>query len=543
MTGKIDISPEQLAIVQGILKDHLPKGTLAWAFGSRVTWTAKPFSDLDIALEGTAPLAPEVLIDLEEAFEASDLPWKVDVIDLHAVSPEFRAIVERQRVPADWVETTLGEVTGRGGGSIQTGPFGSQLHASDYKEWGVPVIMPQNISTDRISTDGIARISEEDAERLSKHRVQVGDIVYSRRGDVERRALVRSENEGWLCGTGCLKVRFGSGVVVPEFAAFYLSHPASKAWVVQHAVGATMPNLNTSILSAVPFVLPPIDEQQRIADTLAALDDKIELNRRMNETLEAMARAVFRDWFVDFGPTRRKAAGLNDPAAILGGLLPDPEKAAALAALFPDSFGADGLPEGWNSFAMGDRVAVKRGGSPRPINDYIRPAGLPWVKIADATRCQGPNLAQTREFIKPEGLAKTVLLNAGSLILSNSATPGLPKFLRLDACIHDGWLYFPDTGPYSNEFLYLAFLQLREEIVAKATGSVFNNLKTDTLKQQQVIFPGSTVLDQFDEVVVPLFNLIWANEQETQTLAATRDLLLPKLMSGEIRLTGAEGVV
>lgn len=109
MTTRIDISTEQLAIVQGILKDHLPKGTLAWAFGSRVTWTAKPFSDLDIALEGAAPLAPDVLIDLEEAFEASDLPWKVDVIDLHTVSPEFRAIVERQRVPADWA---LGSLTG-----------------------------------------------------------------------------------------------------------------------------------------------------------------------------------------------------------------------------------------------------------------------------------------------------------------------------------------------------------------------------------------------------------------------------------------------
>lgn len=109
MTGKIDISPEQLAIVQGILKAHLPKGTLAWAFGSRVTWAAKPFSDLDIALEGAAPLPPDVLIDLEEAFDASDLPWKVDVIDLNAVSPEFRAIVERQRVPLPTAALRLGD--------------------------------------------------------------------------------------------------------------------------------------------------------------------------------------------------------------------------------------------------------------------------------------------------------------------------------------------------------------------------------------------------------------------------------------------------
>lgn len=327
----------------------------------------------------------------------------------------------------------------------------------------------------------------------------------------------------------------------PSFLYYALLNEVPKLLGSVHAAGHGTGVLSTDLLKQTP--VPDFEPGYRslIGRKLAAFDDKMELNRRMNEVLEAMARAVFRDWFVDFGPTRRKAAGITDPAAILGGLLSDPEKATPLAALFPDSFGDNGLPEGWNSFAMGDRVTVKRGGSPRPINDYIRPAGLPWVKIADATRCQGPNLAQTREFIKPEGLAKTVLLNAGSLILSNSATPGLPKFLRLDACIHDGWLYFPDTGPYSNEFLYLAFLQLREEIVAKATGSVFNNLKTDTLKQQQVIFPGSTVLDQFDEVAVPLFNLIWANEQETQTLAATRDLLLPKVMSGEIRLTGAEG--
>ena len=107
-------------------------------------------------------------------------------------------------------------------------------------------------------------------------------------------------------------------------------------------------------------------------------------------------------------------------------------------------------------------MTVKRGGSPRPIKDFIRPSGIPWVKIADATRCDGPNLFVTREFIKEEGLKKTVELQPGSLILSNSATPGLPKFLRLRACIHDGWLYFPDTGGLSNEFLYLAFLHFKE---------------------------------------------------------------------------------
>lgn len=133
MTGKIDISPEQLAIVQGVLRERLPRGVLAWAFGSRVTWTAKPFSDLNIALEGAAPLPADVLTDLEEAFEESGLPWKVDVIDLNAISPELRVIVERERVPADWRHSTWGnEVVFEYGKSIR----GYQDAVGQYRVFG-----------------------------------------------------------------------------------------------------------------------------------------------------------------------------------------------------------------------------------------------------------------------------------------------------------------------------------------------------------------------------------------------------------------------
>ena len=211
-----------------------------------------------------------------------------------------------------WEYTTLGEICARGKGGVQTGPFGSQLHAADYVAVGIPSIMPQNIGDNRIIRDGIARIPLEDAERLGRYRVRAGDIVYSRRGDVERRALVRKEEEGWLCGTGCLRVRFGFDDVDAAFASFFLGDPRVRAWIVRHAQGATMPNLNTAILSALPFVVPPLEEQRAIAQILDTMDDKIELNRKVNETLEAMARAIFKSWFVDFDPVRAKAEG-RDP--------------------------------------------------------------------------------------------------------------------------------------------------------------------------------------------------------------------------------------
>lgn len=159
-------------------------------------------------------------------------------------------------IPRGWRATILGNEVERYGGAVQTGPFGSQLHASDYVPEGVPVVMPKDISGRKVSTASIARISEADAVRLSRHRLLPGDIVYSRRGDVERHALIGVLETGWLCGTGCLLVRLGRKWPSSMFASLVLDYPETRAWISQHAIGATMPNLNTGILSAVPLVMP-----------------------------------------------------------------------------------------------------------------------------------------------------------------------------------------------------------------------------------------------------------------------------------------------
>ena len=177
-------------------------------------------------------------------------------------------------VPKGWRVTTLGEACEMGGGNIQTGPFGTQLHASDYVTHGIPSIMPRDLRDNRIDSTSIARIPEEDAARLTVYRVKTGDVVYSRRGDVERRSLIRDAEAGWLCGTGCLRVRFGVSGLDPQFGASYLGTPESRAWIVRHAVGATMPNLNTSILGALPVVVPPAELQSRFAEIVGPWDKR-----------------------------------------------------------------------------------------------------------------------------------------------------------------------------------------------------------------------------------------------------------------------------
>lgn len=193
-------------------------------------------------------------------------------------------------IPKGWRASTLGDEVGRRGGIVQTGPFGSQLHASDYVEEGVPVIMPRDIIRRRVATSSIARIREEDADRLAKHRVREGDLVYSRRGDVERHALIGNREVGWLCGTGCLLVRPGEQAPSSAFLSLFLDRPESRAWLTQHAVGATMANLNTSILSAVPLLAPS-------DDIVAAFDAHVEswAKRMVSSEAESRTLAAIRD--------------------------------------------------------------------------------------------------------------------------------------------------------------------------------------------------------------------------------------------------------
>lgn len=178
-------------------------------------------------------------------------------------------------VPRGWKMSTLGAICELNGGVIQTGPFGSQLHASDYVAEGVPVVMPKDISGRRVDATTAARILPKDADRLSRHQLCGGDIVFSRRGDVEKHALIGDVERGWLCGTGCLLVRPGALRNVSGYLSRSLDLQQTKQWLTQHAVGATMPNLNTGILSAVPILLPADEVLASFERVASVFDERI----------------------------------------------------------------------------------------------------------------------------------------------------------------------------------------------------------------------------------------------------------------------------
>ena len=436
-------------------------------------------------------------------------------------------------LPGGWETTTLGLACERGGGDIQTGPFGSQLHASDYVPAGIPSIMPQNIGDNRINTEGIARITPEDASRLSRYLLREGDIVYSRRGDVERRALIRELEDGWLCGTGCLLVRFGEGGVDPKYASYFLGHPGVREWITRHAHGATMRNLNTAILSACPFVVPPNDEQCAIAHILGTLDDKIELNRRMNETLETMARALFKSWFVDFDPFRAKMVGSDTG-------LPQ-NVAASFPSEFVDSEVGE-IPVGWTVKALEDVMEIN------PSRRLRKAQTAPYLDMANMpTKGHVPMVWTERHFGSGVRFVNgDTLLARITPCLENGKTAYV-DFLEADQV---GWgsteyIVLRPRSPLPSEFGYFLARSssFREFAIQCMTGSSGRQrVPVQALSQYRVAVPPESVAENFGRLVRPLVRRASDAARETRVLSALRDTLLPKLISGEVRVNQVEMV-
>ena len=338
----------------------------------------------------------------------------------------------------------------------------------------------------------------------------------------------------------------------------YLKFYFSQFNLLPFLTGAVQPKLSKGVLEKIEIDFPTYEKRKFINKQLKDLENKIQLNTQINQTVEKIAQALFKSWFVGFDPVRAKVQALSDGLSLEQAELAamqaisgkTPEELTALSQTQPDRYAelaetakafpcemveVDGgeMPKGWEVKELGSLMTIKRGGSPRPIKDFISDKGLNWVKISDATAEDNPFLFSTKEYIKSEGLSKTVLLKKGSLILSNSATPGLPRFLELDACIHDGWLYFSDIKSLTQEYLYFFFLNIRNDLVAQGNGSVFTNLKTDIVKAQKAIVPDEGVIYYFDKQVKSIMNLIRYNTANSISLKETRDLLLPRLLNGE----------
>jgi len=281
------------------------------------------------------------------------------------------------------------------------------------------------------------------------------------------------------------------------------------------------------------ITLPHRQLQKAIGETLGALDDKIELNRRMNETLEAMARAIFRDWFVDFGPTRAKMEG-RAPY-----LTPD------IWSLFPKRLDDEGKPEGWENSTIGQEVDVVGGSTPSTKDAAFWGGDICWATPKDLSSLSTPVLLETERQITPAGLTQigSGLLPVGTVLLSSRAPIGYMAIAQIPVAVNQGFIAMICNKRLSNVFVWLWTQANIETVHQNANGSTFQEISKANFRPIELTVAAPELLQAFDETARPLFDRIVANEKENRTLAVTRDFLLPKLMSGEVRVKDAEKLV
>ncbi len=448
-----------------------------------------------------------------------------------------------------WQDITLGDLVDHQKAIIQTGPFGSQLHSYDYCPVGVTVVPTEAIGWRRITGTELPRISAEKAESLSRYRLKVGDILFARRGiqATGLSAIVEPSHIDSICGTGAILLRLQSKDVDPVFLSFYLICDITREWLRTHAVGAVMPNLNESVLKRLPLRIPPLKEQQRIADILGTLDDKIELNRRMNETLEAVARRLFRSWFVDFDPVHAKARLRRQHPKLSNAELSRralPRMAPEIAELFPDGFEESTIgeiPKGWRAGTVPDAIEIN------PTRSLAKGTVVPWLEMANMPTRSARALAWEHRAYG----SGTKFVNGDTLVA------------RITPCLENGKTAYVDflsdgeVGAGSTEYIVLrprpplppvfAYLlartnDFRQHLIANMTGtSGRQRAPADCLNTFPLVTPPKEIAKVFAQATDNLFAQMKTIDEESVALTATGDRLLPRLLSGEISVNSEVG--
>lgn len=392
-----------------------------------------------------------------------------------------------------WKTYKLGDIA-----SVQTGPFGSQLHQSDYVDVGTPIITVEHLGENRILHNNLPRVSNEDKQRLKKYWLQEGDIVFSRVGSVDRRAFVKDAEDGWLFSGRCLRVR-PERSLDGKFLSYFFGLEEFKTKIKAVAVGATMPSLNTSIMQNIEVKAPDLPTQHQIAQILSSLDDKIELNLQMNQTLEAMAQAIFKEWFVNFN--------------------------------FPGFDGelVDGLPKGWRFGKVREEFNLTMGQSPPGETYNENGDGMLFYQGRTDFSFRFP---KNRMYTtSPTRIAKKL-----DTLVSVRAPVGDINMAIEKCCVGRGLSAIRHkSGAYSYTFYAMTSIQPIFRGY-EGEGTVFGSINKGNFENIEMVAPAKNVISEFEAVVNAIDDKIFNNAQEIKTLTQIRDSLLPKLMTGKIEI-------
>ncbi|AFZ27256.1 restriction endonuclease S subunit [Cylindrospermum stagnale PCC 7417] len=449
--------------------------------------------------------------------------------------------MESNYFPNGWEMTTLSVIARKDGRGLVDGPFGSNLPASEYVPVGIPVIRGANLSLGDVRFKGeeFAFISDETAKRLERSLCSFDDIIFTKKGTLGQLGIIPQTHryKKFLISSNQMKLSVDQDIASPLFVYYYLSSAASREKIIRDSEATGVPKTNLTYLRTFPILLPPLPEQKAIAQILSSLDDKIELNQQMNETLEAMARAMFKSWFVDFDPVRAKMEG-RQPAGM----------DAATADLFPDEFEESSLgliPKGW-SYQPADTICSIGIGKtpPRKESEWFSTScnDIRWVSIRDMGE-SGTFISDTKEYLVSEAIARfnVRVVPDHTVLLSFKLTIGRVAITDGEMSTNEAIAHFKlgNKVELSSEYLYL-YLKTFDYNQLGSTSSIAEAVNSKIIKAMPILTTDSRLMEKFTNQVANIFARIKSNQRESHTLTTIRDTLLPKLMSGQIRVNQVE---
>lgn len=373
--------------------------------------------------------------------------------------------------------------------AIQTGPFGSQLHKKDYVVHGTPVVTVEHLGNRKFTEQNLPCVSDKDKERLKKYILKTGDIVFSRVGSVDRCSYVSAEYEGWLFSGRCLRVR-PCEKLNPEYLYYFFSLEETKQFVRNIATGATMPSINTKFMGEIPIRVPSLETQNKIASILWMIDDKIELNEKINKNLEQQAHVIFKSWFIDLEPFSNRK------------------------------------PSDWSVSTLGN-VSIMGAGGDKPQNvSPIKTDLYKYPIYSNGLSNEGLYGFTDKPKISEESVTVSARGTIGFVCLRHIPYVPIVRLVTLT----------PKTEIISAKYLYLWLKQLH----ITGTGTTQQQLTVPDFQKTEILVPSQEIVTLLTATVDPIFEKIWANQDENEKLSSLRDTLLPKLMSGELDVSGID---